>query len=317
MKKRGTSLLKEILNVIVISLVGCAGIVFCTLYVETFNEGFFFEYASVITSVAVAVITVTTVLTIIFLRINKTFVYKILYITIILVFCAALLLYVLKITGFFDKIDSVETFRKYIESFGSFAVLMFILVQFLQVVVLPIPSFITVGAGVLLFGPLRGAIYSCIGIILGSIAAFFIGRVFGYKVASWLVGKEELDKGLKTVKGKDKAVLTFMFLFPFFPDDLLCFVAGITSMSCVYFVVMIIITRIVSIFISSYSMNNSIIPFDTWWGIALWAVIFIATAVLTVLIYKKGDKIEKFLTKNDKRNGVTKKKVKRKTMQRR
>ena len=33
------------------------------------------------------------------------------------------------------------------------AVILFILIQFLQVVVLPIPAFITVGAGVLLFGP--------------------------------------------------------------------------------------------------------------------------------------------------------------------
>lgn len=300
MGKNNATLLKEVLNIIAIFLLGCAGIVFATLYVDTFDEGFFAEYSAVIISLSVAVISVLTVLTLIFLRINKKFVYKILYVSVILIACAAFLLYLLKITGFFDKIDSVEAFRKYIESFGNFAIIMFILLQFLQVVVLPIPSFITVGAGVLLFGPFRGSVYSCIGIICGSLAAFFIGRVFGYKVASWLVGKEDLDKALKFVKGKDKAVLTFMFIFPFFPDDLLCFVAGITSMSTLYFTVMIFITRIVSVFVSSYSMNNSIIPFNTWWGLLLWGVVIAATIALTVLIYKKGDKVQKFFAKKRK-----------------
>ncbi len=294
MKEKSVEILKNVMTLIIISLVGCAGIVFSILYVNTFNEGFFADYSGVIIALAVSVITVLTVLTIVFYKTNKAFIYKILYITIILIFCILLLLYVLKVSGFFDKIDSVEDFRNYIESFGNFAVFMFILLQFLQVVVLPIPAFITVGAGVLLFGPFRGALYSCIGIITGSVVAFFIGRVFGYKVASWLVGKEDLDKGLETVKGKDKVVLTFMFLFPFFPDDLLCIVAGITSMSSFYFIVMIFITRVISIYVSSYSMNNSIIPYDTWWGIVLWGVIFLVTAAITVFIYKKGDKIEAF-----------------------
>ena len=190
--------------------------------------------------------------------------------------------------------------RAYIESFGSWAVVLFILLQFLQVVLLPIPGFITVGAGVLLSGALKGAIYSCIGIILGSIVGFLIGRVFGYKVAKWLVGKEGLDKGLKTIKGKDKVVLTFMFLFPFFPDDILCFVAGLTTVKVKFFLVMIVITRVISIFVSSFSMNNNIIPYDTWWGILLWILFFALTIVLTVLIYKKGDKIEQFFKRNKK-----------------
>ena len=179
----------------------------------------------------------------------------------------------------------------------------FILIQFLQVVVLPIPAFITVGAGVLLFGPLKGAIFSCIGIILGSIVAFFIGRIFGFKVAKWLVGEDSLNKGLNIIKGKDKIILTFMFLFPFFPDDILCFVAGITTLSPSFFIIMIIITRIISVFASSFSMNNNIIPYDTWWGILLWVIFILFTLLSMVLICKKGNKIQEFFTrKKSKRN---------------
>ena len=299
-KKSSLTNFKLILNIIIIALIGCAGIIFSILYLQTFESGFFLQYNIPCIAVSSSIISILTVLAIVFRGRSKEFIYKICFLTVCFISMLVLGLYALTVTGFFKVINSVETLRAYIESFGSWAVVLFILLQFLQVVLLPIPGFITVGAGVLLFGALKGAIYSCIGIILGSIVGFLIGRVFGYKVAKWLVGKEGLDKGLKTIKGKDKVVLTFMFLFPFFPDDILCFVAGLTTVKVKFFLVMIVITRVISIFVSSFSMNNNIIPYDTWWGILLWILFFALTIVLTVLIYKKGDKIEQFFKRNKK-----------------
>ena len=291
----------KILTVSVIALLGLTTIIFSILYFDLFLSSNLIKYKTLITSVLCALITILTILTIVFYSLSKQLVYKLFLVTIILITILSIGLYLLKSSGFLDKIDTVEDFRDYISSFGGFAVIIFIVLQFLQVVVLPIPSFITVGAGVLLFGAFRGALYSILGILLGSVVAFFIGRVFGYKVAKWLVGKDSLDKALKSIKGKDKVVLTFMFLFPFFPDDVLCFVCGITSMSTVYFLIMIFITRVITVFASSYSMNNSIIPYDTWWGILIWILFFAITIALTILIYKKGEKIEKcFLSKTKK-----------------
>lgn len=301
MSKKCLSVLKNVLSVIFISLNGLIGIVFAVLYLETFSEGFVSDYFDVILTVAVVLITVFTMLAIIFLRHSKGLLYKLFFIIVVSIAVVSVLLYVLKVSGFLNKIDSVEDLRAYISSFGSNAVLVFIALQFLQVVVLPIPAFITVAAGVLLFGAFKGAVFSCIGIIAGSFAAFFIGRVFGYKVAKWLVGKDNLDKWLNKIKGKDKIVLTFMFLFPFFPDDVLCFVAGITTMSALFFSIMIVFTRLISVFATCYSLNNSIIPYNTWWGILLWIAFIALTVVLTVLIYKKGDRIEAFFSRKKKR----------------
>ena len=283
--------IKENLLSILISMVGCACVVFCTLYIDTF----LLEYAYIIKAVSVVLISILTVLSIIFLKDNKQFVYKLCLITILFLLIVLTSLYVLKITGYLDKFDSVEEFRAFILSFGGYSIFVFILIQFLQVVALPIPAVITVGAGVMLFGAFWGAFYSCVGIIIGSLIAFFIGRIFGVKVVKWLVGKSNLEKGLKIIKGKDRLILTFMFLFPFFPDDLLCFVSGVTSINCRFFLIMIFITRIISVFVSSYSLNNSLIPYDTWWGILLWIVFFILTIISTLLIYKKGNEIENAL----------------------
>lgn len=309
MKKDKIEILKTVLSCSVIVVLGAAAIVFGLLYMNLTNISFLERHITLIETLFIIIIGLVTIISVVCQLSDKKFVYRLTFLTLILMTAALAVLYVMQITGLWDKIDSVEDLRNYVSGFGGYAVFIFIAIQFLQVVVLPIPGFITVSVGVLLFGAFKGSVYSVIGIVSASIVAFFIGRVFGYKVAGWLVGKENLDKGLELVKGKDKVILTFMFLFPFFPDDVLCFVAGLSSMSVPYYIVMITITRIINIVVSAYSVNGSIIPYNTWWGILLWIVVFILVAALCYAIYKHGDKIENFFkSKFSKRKNNYKKK---------
>lgn len=309
MKKDKIEILKTVLSCSVIVVLGAAAIVFGLLYMNLTNISFLERHKRLVETLFIIIIGLVTIISVVCQLSDKKFVYRLTFLTLILMTAALAVLYVMQITGLWDKIDSVEDLRNYVSGFGGYAVFIFIAIQFLQVVVLPIPGFITVSVGVLLFGAFRGSVYSVIGIVSASIVAFFIGRVFGYKVAGWLVGKENLDKGLELVKGKDKVILTFMFLFPFFPDDVLCFVAGLSSMSVPYYIVMITITRIINIVVSAYSVNGSIIPYNTWWGILLWMAVFILVAALCYVIYKHGDKIENFFkSKFSKRKNNYKKK---------
>lgn len=309
MKKDKIEILKTVLSCSVIVVLGAAAIVFGLLYMNLTNISFLERHKRLVETLFIIIIGLVTIISVVCQLSDKKFVYRLTFLTLILMTAALAVLYVMQITGLWDKIDSVEDLRNYVSGFGGYAVLIFIAIQFLQVVVLPIPGFITVSVGVLLFGAFRGSVYSVIGIVSASIVAFFIGRVFGYKVAGWLVGKENLDKGLELVKGKDKVILTFMFLFPFFPDDVLCFVAGLSSMSVPYYIVMITITRIINIVVSAYSVNGSIIPYNTWWGILLWIAVFILVAALCYAIYRHGDKIENFFkNKFSKRKNNYKKK---------
>lgn len=309
MKKDKIEILKTVLSCSVIVVLGAAAIVFGLLYMNLTNISFLERHKRLVETLFIIIIGLVTIISVVCQLSDKKFVYRLTFLTLILMTAALAVLYVMQITGLWDKIDSVEDLRNYVSGFGGYAVFIFIAIQFLQVVVLPIPGFITVSVGVLLFGAFRGSVYSVIGIVFASIVAFFIGRVFGYKVAGWLVGKENLDKGLELVKGKDKVILTFMFLFPFFPDDVLCFVAGLSSMSVPYYIVMITITRIINIVVSAYSVNGSIIPYNTWWGILLWIAVFILVAALCYVIYKHGDKIENFFkSKFSKRKNNYKKK---------
>mgnify|MGYP002508213373 CR=1 FL=1 len=67
--------------------------------------------------------------------------------------------------------------------------------------------------------------------MIGSMFAFFLGRVFGVKLLIWMVGPKAYNKYQKMLKGRDKLMLFMMFLLPVFPDDLLCIFAGVTTMS--------------------------------------------------------------------------------------
>lgn len=289
--------LSKILGIIMFILFGLLTVLFTVLFVHTTNIKYISDYAVLIDVSISVLVSAVIVLGLLFINTNKSFIYKLGYTCFVFLTICLLVLYVLNLTGFWDKIDSIDDLRNYVAGFGSFAVIIFLLMQILQVVVLPIPGFVAIGAGVALFGPFFGGLYSLIGILVGSFIAFFIGRKLGYKVASWVAGKENIDKGLKLIKGKDRVVLTLMFLLPFFPDDILCFVSGLSSMSNRYFIIMIILSRIFSTFTSAYSLNNSLIPFNTWWGILLWIVLFIGTGLIAYYIYKKGDKIEKIIKK--------------------
>lgn len=296
-KKAVVNKIKEILNLFVIATFGIASLIFAVLYADSCKSGFIYEYSDILKICAIGVITLITVAGIVFYELKVDLIFKSCYIAVILIALALILLYVLNVTGVMSTINSVEELREYIESMGHWMPVAYVVLQFLQVVILPIPAVLSITVGVLLFGPLKAAVLSFIGILSGSIVAFFIGRVLGYKVAAWLVGKENLDKAIRSVKGKDKAVLTFMFLFPFFPDDVLCFVAGLSSMSKRFFLIMITVTRAIAIFVSCYAYNNSLIPYDTWWGLLIWGAFFALTIVLTVVIYKKGSKIENYFKK--------------------
>jgi len=291
------SIINVVLNLFLIVLIGIMAIVFLCLYLDTFNEGFLFLNVNFLTQIGVSIVIIFTIFALIFQTNKNKIIFKIFYLLIFFISLFFCFLYFLKTSGFLDKIDTVEDFRKLISSFNKKAVFLFILLQFLGVLVLPVPGVVSIGAGILSFGLFKGAFYSLIGILLGSLTAFFIGKKFGYKFVSFLVGKDNLDKGMKMINGKDKLLLTIMFLFPFFPDDLLCFIAGLSSIDYKYFLIMIFITRTISIFTVSLSLNNSIIPYTTWWGILIWGLLILGIILLVCLIYKKGDELQKYLKK--------------------
>ena len=213
----------------------------------------------------------------------------------LLVLLLLVVFYALQKTGFFSVLQDAKKFQEYLEKAGVWMPAVYILFQYLQVVILPIPAVVSTGVGVALFGPFYAMLYSLVGIICGSLTAFFIGRKLGSRAVSWIVGEDTLIKWQTKLKGKDNLVLTMMFLFPLFPDDVLCFIAGLSSMTSKYFCTMIVVSRLLSVSTTCYSLE--LIPFTTLWGLAIWALIVVAVVFGFLYMYKNLDKIEAFIGK--------------------
>ena len=218
----------------------------------------------------------------------------------ILILFALIVLFILQKTGFFNVIENQNSLQEYLASKGVWMPFVYTVLQYLQVVILPIPSIVSTLAGVALFGPFQTMLYSLIGVLLGSFTAFFIGRKLGNKAVSWMIGKDTLNKWQKKIKGKDYLLLTLMFILPVFPDDVLCFVAGLSTMTWEYFSIMIVVSRILQISITCYSID--LIPFTTWWGLLIWIVFFAVVLVGFLIVYKNIDKIQEWTTKRFKKN---------------
>ena len=204
--------------------------------------------------------------------------------------------YVMILLGLKDIFSSVESLQEAVASTGVWGMSVYVLIQFLQVTFIPLPAMVTTLAGTALFGPFWASILSFIGIMLGSVFAFWLGDKFGEKVCIWIAGKETTDKYSKMLYEKGKYLFFLMMLFPLFPDDILCLIAGMTSMSFRFFITTILITRPIGIVMTCYLGSGQIIPYSGW-GLAVWGVIIAFMIILFVCAYKFQPQIENALGK--------------------
>lgn len=203
--------------------------------------------------------------------------------------------FLLEITGVWEKLNSVEKLQTIILELGFWGRFTFVFLQFLQVTFIPLPSPVLVVAGTLIYGPFEAALLSLSGILLGSAFSFFIGRVFGGKIVAFMVG-EKLAEKWKRFLNNCKYTFVLMMLLPFFPDDVLCLVAGLTNMSWTFFMTTQFVTRPIGIFLLSFFSSGEIIPFHSW-GLFVWALLIIVAIILIFVSTKYSEKIEIFINK--------------------
>lgn len=210
--------------------------------------------------------------------------------------------FALKYTGFLSRFDSAEEIKAFILSGKSFSVIIFIIIQFLQVTFLPLPAIVTTIAGTLIFGPLNATIMSLIAIMLGSIFAFWLGRKFGKKILIWIAGKDDAEKWTRKLTD-GKYMFFLMMLFPIFPDDILCIAAGVTQMSFKFFFITNLITRPIGIICTCFLGSGTLIPFSGY-GLIVWPILIVLLIVLFILSIKYKNKIEEFVEKLSKKQKI-------------
>ncbi len=147
-----------------------------------------------------------------------------------------------------DKKFLKETVR----SWGWMAPLVFIAIQAIQVIISPIPGEITGPVGGALFGTWLGLFYSTIGLTVGTLFCFWVGRKWGEPlVRPWL--SEHHWNRMNFILEAEGAIICFiLYLIPGFPKDIVSYLFGISPMPFWLFAVVSTVARIPGTWVSSY-----------------------------------------------------------------
>ena len=215
--------------------------------------------------------------------------WAVLALTVLLLGAGGLFLYR---SGFFAACTSIPALRAYIVRSAPYSHLTFFVVQLLSVVLAPIPSNLTAAAGGLLFGTWPAFFLTYGAVMAGSLLVFWLARTLGRDFVDRVVSRKLAEKYQKVIREKTTVFLALAFLLPYFPDDMLCILAGLTPITFGRFALLALFTRPWGLLFASALGGASL-------SIPLWAMVLIGLAgvMIFVLGMLYGDRLERAVLK--------------------
>ena len=207
--------------------------------------------------------------------------------------------------------ENTDAVAHYVLSYGWAAPIFFIGLQVCQVVIVPIPGQVIGIVAGYIFGWKLGVTYTMVGLALGMVIVFTLSRTLGRNFVEKLNGPEAMRdlEGLLSSRNsnvggfyqksaqtlRSNALLTFFLfmLLPGLPDNLACFVTGLTKIPIRYLLMAALVGRFpaalgLSLFGDGWSKAESSTTLLMLAGVALF---------LTVVFLWKKQKIVEIVRK--------------------
>jgi uncharacterized membrane protein YdjX (TVP38/TMEM64 family) len=175
---------------------------------------------------------------------------------------------------------------------GAWGPLVLIGLTVAQVIAAPIPGQAVNFVAGYLFGFWRGGLYSWLGTLVGSILAIALARVAGRPLVVRLAAKRlaTLERLDRFAAGRGLGFFFLVFLIPFLPDDVACFLAGLTPLPLPALIAVAAVGRIpgviTAVWAGAYADRLS------WPG---WVVAGVLVAVALVLTWRYGERVQEAL----------------------
>ncbi|MBI4590910.1 MAG: TVP38/TMEM64 family protein [Candidatus Rokubacteria bacterium] len=180
-----------------------------------------------------------------------------------------------------------------VESWGWMGPLLFIVIQALQVIISPIPGEATGLAGGFLFGGGLGFLYSTIGLTLGTLACFGIGRWLGAPFVQRFVAEHHWEKMGFIVEAEGAILCFILYLIPGFPKDIISYLFGLSPMPFWVFVVVSTLGRIPGTWILSAQGGNMAAG-----QLREFALLMAIIAAIVIPLYYYRDRILRFIRRD-------------------
>ena len=184
----------------------------------------------------------------------------------------------------------VEALREVIAGAGVWAGAVYFALQMMTVIIAPIPSNISMMAGALALGFWPAMILGVLAVIAGSVIVFLAARALGRNAVQRFLDKGVMEKYLPIIEEKQDMFLFLTMLFPFFPDDALCMLAGLTKIPLGRFVAIMALARPWGLIVAAL-LGSGALSLPVW----AWAVIGGAGLLIFVFAMKYSAQIEEAL----------------------
>jgi uncharacterized membrane protein YdjX (TVP38/TMEM64 family) len=183
-----------------------------------------------------------------------------------------------------------EAVQRWVAGFGAWGPLVSVLLNVAQVLLAPIPGQAVGLANGYLYGVVLGTLYSLLGVMLGSALAMILGRRFGRPLVVRLVGEERLTSLDRIARRQGPAFFFLVFVFPFVPDDLACFVIGLSPLPVAQMLALSALGRLPGLVIASWvGANATDLP---WWG---WVLLGAGGAALALIFWRYQERLERLV----------------------
>ena len=196
-----------------------------------------------------------------------------------------ILSYVFLGSKFMKVLSDPESFRIWMDQFGPFDDIAFILIRAGQTVVKFIPAEPLEIASGYVWGPFQGMLYCVIGNMIGTLIIFGLTKRYGRRILNLFLSAKSrnmLDK--LEVSDRLYGLLFILYLIPGSPKDGFTYLVGLLPVKLVPFMVITFIARMPSV-LSSTLCGSTLANQQYWISLG----IFIGTIVLAIiggLIYK-------------------------------
>lgn len=155
---------------------------------------------------------------------------------------------------------SEQNFAAYINSFGILSIIVFILIQISSVIFAILPTSLGCVVGVILFGPVYSFLYNYISICVGSIINFLLARHYGSGFVQSVIPRSMYNRYIDSIdntKAFERGFALAIF-FPLAPDDILCYLAGLSKIKTARYIAIIILGKPVSLLLYSIGISGII-----------------------------------------------------------
>jgi uncharacterized membrane protein YdjX (TVP38/TMEM64 family) len=181
----------------------------------------------------------------------------------------------------FSMIGDRDAIVEFLQGYGVLGPVVLFFILGLQVFLAVIPGHAFIVAGGYIYGLAIGATITQISTVIASQLAFLLARRYGRPLVDRMAPPHVIDHWNEMARTQGGLFFFFSFILPIFPNDLMCFIAGLSGISSRKFFLANLFGRLpCAIFVTLIGSHGFELPLYFW-------ILIILVIIVLCLVWKK------------------------------